>query len=73
MRVEEWKGWRAATVALVAVWIALIVRLMVADVWEEGVSTDDCVVGWVGVVAPPQAARATIAEAAKRIRVMGRA
>lgn len=35
MRVEEWKGWRAATVALVAVWIALIVRLMVADVWDE--------------------------------------
>ena len=35
MRVEEWKGWRAATIALVAVWIALIVRLMVADVWDE--------------------------------------
>lgn len=35
MRVEEWKGWRAVTIALVAIWIALVGRLMIADVWDE--------------------------------------
>jgi hypothetical protein len=35
MRFEQWKGWRAVTIALVVIWIALVSRLMIADVWDE--------------------------------------
>ncbi|HYI13322.1 MAG TPA: hypothetical protein VEK57_30020 [Thermoanaerobaculia bacterium] len=33
--MEESKRWRYATLAAVALWIGLAVRLMVADVWDE--------------------------------------
>lgn len=35
MRVEDWKGWRAATWTAVAIWLVFAVRLMIADVWDE--------------------------------------